>query len=135
MNKLSFPIAAVIAVLITSCATEGPYVPAQRDPSPEIQNTSVILDREIADMIGVDLEQSSRTPQGKLLAQVNIRNRTNQDLRVQFQFVFRDAQGFSVNDDTAWEVLTLTANETRGVHAASTTKKAERYTLRIRMMR
>jgi uncharacterized protein YcfL len=126
---------AMGAVLFAGCVTEGPYVPVEKNPSTEIQNTSVILDREIADMIAVDLAEASRTPQGKLLAQANIRNRTNQDLRIQFQIVYRDAQGFSVNDDSAWETMTITANETRGVSVSSMTKKAERFTLRIRMMR
>jgi len=123
------------ALFFLGCATEGPYVPSAKNPSTEVQNTSVILDREIADMIAVDLAEAIRSPQGRLVAQANIRNRTNQDLRIQFQIVYRDAQGFSVNDDTAWETMTLTANETRGISVSSTTKKAERFTLRIRMMR
>jgi len=135
--KTSIHLTAMLLVILTSgCVTnEGPYVPTQREPSTELENTAVILDREIADRIAVDLQDAERTSSGKLTGQANVRNRTNQDLRIQVQTVFRDSKGFSINDDTAWETLVLTANETRTVSAISTSRKAERYTIRIRMIR
>ena len=127
---------ALTAILIAGCATdEGPYVPTQHAPSTELENTAVILDREISDRIAVDLQDAERTRQNKLIARANIRNRRNEDLRVQVQTVFRDSKGFSINARTAWETMVLTANETRTVSAISTSNKADRYTIRIRMMR
>ena len=118
------------------CASnEGPYAPAKRDSSPEIENKTVILDKELSDFIAVDSQNAERTDGGKLKTMSNVRNRTNQDLTVQVQTVFRDLNGFSVGDDTAWETVVLTANETRTIAAISTNKKAESYTVRIRMMR
>ncbi len=126
----------LLAMLASGCTTnEGPYVPTQQTPSTELENTTVILDREIANHIAVDLQDAERAHSGKLIARANIRNRTNHDLRIQVQTVFRDSKGFSINDDTAWETLVLTANETHTISAISTSKKAERYTIRIRMMR
>jgi len=121
--------------MLFGCVTEGPYVPAEQQPSTEVENTAVILDEEISRNIAVDLQNAERTSQDKLKALANIRNRTNNDLTIQVQTIFRDAVGFSINDDTAWETIVLTANETRTITATSTTRKAERYTIRIRMMR
>ena len=128
-------IAMLIAILCFGCASEGPYVPSQRTPSPEIENTTVLLDKELADLIAVDSQDAERTSQGKLKGKANVRNRTNQDMTVQVQTVFRDDNGYSIGDDTAWETVILTANETRTITATSTSKKAERYTIRIRMVR
>jgi uncharacterized protein YcfL len=95
----------------------------------------VIMDEEISKMIAVDEQHADRTPQGKLKALSNVRNRTNKDLNIQVQTVFRDEGGFSIGDDTSWDTLVLTANETRTVSATSTTRKAVRFTVRIRMVR
>src|SRR3990167_6583412 len=104
MKTCFFRIIALSGLLFSGCVTDdGPHVPMQREPSTELENTAVILDREIADRVAVDLQDADRTRGGKLVARANIRNRTNQDLRIQVQTVFRDAKGFSINDDTAWE--------------------------------
>ena len=133
MKTLLFLVA--LGFMLIGCAHEGPYVPSQRQPAPEFENTTVVLDREISGLVAVDLQHAERTHQGKLKGMANIRNRTNQDLTLQVQTVFRDVNGFSINDDTSWDTIVLTANETRTVGATSTTPKADRYTIRIRMMR
>jgi uncharacterized protein YcfL len=133
--KTIYSLILPLAFALSSCSTEGPYLPAERQPSPEIENTAVIMDQELKDMIAVDNQNAERTSQGKLKALANVRNRTNNDITVQFQTVFRDAGGFSIDDDTAWETTVLTSNETRTISATSTNRKAERYTIRIRMMR
>ncbi|MBI4028395.1 MAG: YcfL family protein [Verrucomicrobia bacterium] len=125
----------LMVLLCFGCAGEGPYVPAQRQPSPELENTAVILDESLADRIAVDSQNAEHTAQGKLKGMANVRNRTNQDLSIQVQTVFRDDNGFSIGDDTAWETVILTANETRTISATSTSKKAERYTIRVRETR
>src|SRR5689334_3243733 len=127
---------ALTAALFTfGCAQEGPYVPPERVPSIEVENTTVLLDEELNGLVAVDLQKAERTRRGKLKALANVRNRTNQDLAIQTQTVFRDADGFSIQDDTAWETLVLTANETRTITALSTSRKADRYTIRLRLLR
>ncbi len=125
----------LLTLLCFGCSSEGPYVPSERRPSPEIENTAVALDEELKGLIAVDAQDAERTTQGRLKAMANMRNRTNQDLTVQVQTIFRDANGFSIDDDSAWETIVLTANETRTVGSVSTSKKADRYSIRIRMMR
>lgn len=134
LHPSSFILTA-LALLCFGCANEGPYRPAQREPSPEIENSAVILDEKLTPSIAVDAQHAERTAQGKLKVMSNLRNRTHQDLTVQVQTVFRDANGFSTDDDTPWETLVLTANETRTMSVISTTSKADRYTMRIRLTR
>jgi uncharacterized protein YcfL len=124
-----------LSVLLIGCATEGPYVPSARQPSPEVEHTTVILDRELEKSVAVDQQSAERTSKGRLRSMINLRNRTNEDLRIQVQTVFRDLDGYSISDDTGWETLVLTANETRTISATSTTSKADRFTVRVRMMR
>lgn len=135
LMKILTYVGAGALLLFTGCASEGPYVPDARQPSTEIENTTVILDRELTSLVAVDAQEATRTPKGKLKAMANIRNRTNQDLTIQTQTVFRDASGFSIDDETAWQTVFLTANETRTITAQSTERKADRYTIRIRLMR
>jgi uncharacterized protein YcfL len=134
MNKLQILLASFVCILF-GCATEGPYVPAGKHPGTEIENTAVIMDAEIKGDIAVDTQHAVRTPQGKLKALANIRNRTNQDLTVQVQTVFRNEGGFSIEDDTSWETIVLTANSTHTYISTSTNRKADLYTVRIRLMR
>ena len=136
MKKILFTLSLVtVLTLIVGCSTEGPFVPAGKSPSTELENTTVVLDEEISKSIAVDNQSAERTPQGKLKTLSNIRNRTNHDFAIQVQTVFRDAAGFSKGDETSWETIVLTANETRTISATSTNRKAERFTLRIRMVR
>jgi len=126
----------VLTLFTFGCSSgEGPYEPAERQPGPELEFTTVILDEELKELIAVDDQDSERTKQGRLKTMSNVRNRTNQDLTVQVQTVFRDESGFSIGDDTSWDTIVLTANETRTISATSTSKKAERFTVRVRMMR
>jgi uncharacterized protein YcfL len=134
---ISMSFAALLSFAFLGCETtkEGPYVPAGKQPMTEIENTTVILDRELAGMIAVDMQGAERTGKGKLKSLVNVRNRTNQDFPIQVQTVFRDQDGFSIDDETSWETVVLTANETRTVSSLSTSTKADRFTVRIRMVR
>lgn len=134
--KTSLPcLTLFLGLLCCGCVREGPYVPDQRQPSPEIENTAVILDRALAKLIAVDSQKAERTNSGKLITFANIRNRTNDDLQIQVQTIFRDANGFSTGDETAWETVVLTANSTFTASAIASDKKAERYTVRIRIAR
>ncbi|MDD2710378.1 MAG: DUF1425 domain-containing protein [Verrucomicrobiae bacterium] len=119
------------------CASEGPYVPSSPNPGVETQSPHmvVILDRELVPMVAVEGQEAEKTGRGYLVAKGNIRNRTNQDFQVQVQAVFRDARGFCIGDTSAWETLVLTANETRSLRIVSMSKKAERFTIRVRMSR
>lgn len=132
MKKISL---LFLSFLYFGCTTEGPYVPSQRQPSPEVENTFVMMDQELSGLIAVDMQDAKRTLKGKLRALANMRNRTNQDLTVQVQTIFRDAKGFSIGDDTSWETIVLTANETRTIDTTSTSKKADRFNMRVRMVR
>ncbi len=122
-------------LLMFGCASEGPYIPSGANSSVESKNSAVLLDKELIDVIAVDQQKETPTRRGKLKALSTIRNRVNQDVTIQVQTVFRDAEGFSIEDDTAWETLVLTANESRDVTAISASKKARRFTTRIRMVR
>lgn len=135
ISHLKLILSPLALSLLMGCATEGPYVPEGRSTSPEVENTTVIMDKEISKMIAVDEQRTERTAQGKLKSLSNIRNRTNQDLNIQVQTVFRDEHGFSIGDDTSWDTLVLTAHETRTISATSTTRKAARFSVRIRMIR
>jgi uncharacterized protein YcfL len=134
MKKTCLALIPFVCILF-GCTSEGPYVPAERQPSLEVENTAVLMDQELSDIVAVDLQKAERSTKGKLKAFANVRNRTNNDITLQVQTVFRDAAGFSIDDDTAWETIILTANETRTITTTSTSSKAEKYTVRIRMMR
>ena len=64
----------------------------------------------------------------------NLRNRENRRIQVQVNCVFKDAQGFMV-EDTPFQTVFLDEHAQEGVDFLSGNDKAQRYTIRVREAR
>ncbi len=69
---------------------------------------------------------------GRLEVAANLRNRLSRRIQVQVQCVFKDSQGFAVDDSATWQDLILTEAGQETVRFQSLNDKAKRYTLRVR---
>src|SRR5687767_12993382 len=95
--------------LALGCEHDGAYVP-DTEPHAAVENISTValLDEDLADMIAVEGQQAKYSDDGRLQVVANLRNRSEDRLTVQVQTVFKDENGFSTGDETAWETIVIT---------------------------
>jgi hypothetical protein len=72
---------------------------------------------------------------GQLEVVANVMNRGRGRREVQVRCVFKDANGFSIGDDTAWQVLQLDEDATEAVRFVSLNNRARLYTVAVRAPR
>ena len=124
-----------LLLLQGGCAHEGAYAPQNTDTN-NLENTAkfVLLDPGAQRSVTCSGLQETRLTDGRLQVRASVRNRENRRLEVQINCVFKDDQGFAV-DDTPFRSLILTENETQGVEFTSINDKAKTYTIRVRQAR
>jgi uncharacterized protein YcfL len=132
---LVLPLAA--ALLITGCTStrdKGPYAPVSVKNKLEDTERFVLLDKATQDSVTCTGLQEGRQTDGRLAVSANIRNRENRRIQVQANCVFKDAQGFTV-EETPWQSVILDENAQQGFSFVSMNDKAARYTIRVRQYR
>lgn len=132
-------LALAAATLAVGCKTprEGAYPPVNTQKG-DIEGSSnfVLLDsgaqRSVTSGAAI---QRTTLPDGRLRVMAPVRNRENRRIQVQINCVFKDEQGFSTGDETAWQTLFLDENATEGVEFISMNDKAKNFTVRVRQAR
>ncbi len=117
--------------LLSGCASEhGPY------PSNSREDTAryVALDKGVKESVTCPALQEARLQDGRMQVTANLRNLLNRRIQVQANCVFKDAQGFVV-EDTPFQNVFLDENSQEDVKFVSATDKALRYTIRVRQAR
>jgi len=140
ISRRLLSLAAVGALLAAAgCKShEGPYVPDTANPDVVIEKHAliVLLDSGVQRSISSEGEiQSTTLPDGRLRVMAPIRNRENRRIQVQVNCVFKDEQGFSTGDTTAWRTLFLDENATEAVEFVSLNARARNFTVRVRQAR
>lgn len=79
--------------------------------------------------------QEHTNTDGRLEVVANVKNRGNSRREVQVRCVFKDANGFSTGDETAWQMLRLAEEATEAVRFVSLNKRARLYTVAVRAPR
>ena len=125
---------STISFTFLGCATTkpGPYVPASGATSKEDVYAAVLLDEGLQKWIAVDRIKTEHLEDRRLKVHANIRNMQGQAITVQAQTIYKDNDGFSIGDDTAWQTLIFSPNETKTYESVSMKTSAVRYTIRIR---
>ena len=72
---------------------------------------------------------------GRLEVVANVMNRGSGRREVQVRCVFKDANGFSTGDETAWQLLQLGEDATEAVRFVSLNNRARLYTVAVRVPR
>jgi uncharacterized protein DUF1425 len=139
-KTISVLIVAVSAtLLITACASSSHDTGAYRPVNTAVNNLEdsaqfVLFDKGAQESVTCDGVQQQRLPDGRLQVAANIRNRDNRRIQVQINCVFKDGQGFVV-EDTPFKNLFLDENAQEGVKFVSMNDQAQRYTIRVREAR
>lgn len=138
MNKAIILLPLAVALLVTGCKTSsrdrGPYAPVSVKNKIEDTERFVLLDKGTQDSITCTGIQESRQPDGRLRVSANLRNRENRRIQVQAQTVFKDAQGFSV-EESPWQSVIVDENAQQTLSFVSMNDRAQRYTIRVRQYR
>ena len=124
------------AVTLTFGCHKGAYE-ARTEPQAAYENTEtvVLLGGDIRRSIAVEGQQAKLAEDGRLQVFANIRNRWTKRLTVQVQTVFKDENGFSTGDETAWETMIITERSQTSYQTTSQNTNARKYTIRIRSLR
>jgi uncharacterized protein YcfL len=138
MKRYTLASTLLLVALLTGCkSTEdhGAYAPVNPLQS-NLEDTArfVLLDPGAQKSVSCSSIQEGRTSDGRLEVVANVRNRENRRIQVQINCVFKDAQGFVV-EDTPFQNLFLDENAQEGVRFVSANDKAMRYTVRVRQAR
>jgi uncharacterized protein YcfL len=131
-------ILALLAVVFASCATptkDGPYIPNSQQATVEDVAPVVLYEKGLLKWIAADRTTSQYTTDGRLVVKANLRNQLGESIKVQAQTQFKDVHGFSIDDDTAWQTLIFSPNESKTYTTTSMKNTAENYTIRIRFAR
>jgi hypothetical protein len=136
-NLLALASIATGALLFAGCASSdhGAYVPKNTTVN-NLEDSArfVLLDQGAQESVTSPGIQESRLPDGRMQIVANLRNRENRRIEVQVNCVFKDAQGFVV-EDSPWQTVIMDENAQEGVKFISMNDKALRYTIRVRQAR
>jgi len=121
----------LLSFFIFGC--EGAFRPVHI-PRADVEDTEtfVLLTRNLKNQVTVEGQRAKWTAENLLEVQARIRNRMEEPLQVEVQTVFKDKDGFSVNDISAWQRLIFEPNETKIYKINSINSKARRFTIRVR---
>ena len=137
MKKIVISALALAALtLLSGCAShEGAYAPqATNKGNLETEAKFVLLDPGAQRSVTSPGIQQRTLPDGRLEITANLRNRENRRIEVQANCVFKDEQFFPV-EETPFQTVILTENETQGIKFISSNDKAKNYTIRVRQAR
>ncbi len=137
-NLLAVAVAIPMLTLVAGCASNkhlGAYAPLDANAT-TLENTAkfVLLDKGAQRSVTCLGLQETRLADGRLQVNANLLNRENRRIQVQANCVFKDPQGFPV-EDTPFVNVFLDENAQEGVKFVSANDKAQRYTIRVREAR
>jgi hypothetical protein len=106
-------------------------------PSPKI----VILDKNLRKALAIEKVKSGRTINQMLFAEAHLRNRSNTEITVQAQTVYRDAQGNPLNPEAlaqepgSWTVLVIPIKSSVPYRSQSLNPVAQNATIELRFLK
>jgi hypothetical protein len=139
MKKTLFLVLAtgLLVAIVSGCASRPPgaYAPLNANTA-TLEDTAkfVLLDPGAQQSVTCTGLQETRLPDGRMQIAANLLNRENRRIQVQANCVFKDAQGFPV-EETPFENVFLDENAQQGIKFVSGNDKAQRYTIRVRQAR
>lgn len=127
--SLAFTLAA-----FTGCKSTGPYTPT---PASNVENVEpvVLMDEMVQRSVTSNGVMFQPLDDGRLRVVARIQSKESRRIQVQVQCVFKDANGYGVEDETPWQTLILTENGQEQVSFTSMNSRAKKATIRVRQAR
>ena len=128
-------ISTVALALLNGCASGGVSKPRNTDKyNYEETSPFVLFDSGSQRSVTSAGTQLGKTADGRMKVTTHLRNRENRRIEVQANCVFKDAQGFTV-DETPFRTVFLDENATQDVSFEAFNLNAAKYTIRVRQAR
>jgi uncharacterized protein YcfL len=138
MKKILIPLfaASALGFLGIGCKTETGAYPPVNTTRFDLENREkfVLLNEGAQNSITSSGIQEKYLSDGRLQVTANVRNRENRRIQVQINCVFKDEQGFAV-DETPYRTLILDENAQESVPFVAANTQAKKYTIRVREAR
>jgi hypothetical protein len=126
--------AAISLAILGGCAAEPRPVAPQDSTKYTIENTEkfVLLDKPTQMWVTCTGLKERTLPDGRMEVVANVKNRDEHALKVQVNCVFKDEQGFSTGNETAFQAVELGEKSTEVVRFTAENPQAKKYTIRVR---
>ena len=129
MNKI-LTLSACLAILLSGCGA-----PTARQSAISNNSKFVALGSLGSRIVQCTTLQENTLPDGRLEVRANILNLVNKRVDLQINCIFKDAQGFSTDDETPFQTLILDETAQETITFTSLNTKAKDYTVRVRLAR
>jgi len=137
--KIPFsPVAGLLGILLLAgCESRVASFVPQENTKYSIENTGkfALFDPGVRATITCTGLQERVGDGGKLEVVANIKNLTNKPVQVQVRCIFKDLDGFTTGDETAWQTLALADDGTEAVGFTAANLRAHKYTVIVRSAR
>ena len=129
--------AVVTALLLAGCRTEPSSFLPRGTTKYSIENTGkfALMDQATQAAVTCTGLQEHTGSDGRLEVVANVKNCGSRRIEVQVRCVFKDDNGFSTGDETAWQMLVLGEGATEALRFASQNNLARQYTVAVRQPR
>lgn len=129
-------LAGALVALMTGCATETGALPPKNATkyNQEESLQFVLFDTGAQESVTASGMQVGKTADGRMRVVAHLRNRINRRIEVQANCVFKDAQGFTV-DETPFRTVILDENSMQDVAFEAFNLSAAKFTIRVRQSR
>ena len=129
MKKI-LTLSACLAILLSGCGA-----PTVRQSAISNNSKFVALGSLGNRIVQCTALQENTLPDGRLEVRANILNLVNKRVDLQINCIFKDAQGFSTDDETPFQTLILDETAQETITFTSLNTKAKDYTVRVRLAR
>src|SRR6516225_5934393 len=135
-KKVSALVLLTPLVILTGCSSHKGAYPPVDTATGNFENNAQFVPFDTGTQHSVTCPgiQLARLDDGRLQVLANLRNRENRRIEVQVDCVFKDEQGFVV-EETPFTNVFLEENAMENVKFVSMNEKAQRYTVRVREAR
>ena len=137
MKRQSILLLALVSsgLLLAGCQTGGAKPPVNATKyNFETTAKFALMDSRAQRSVTCMGLQERKNAEGRLEVAANVRNRENRRIEVQVQCLFKDVQGFAL-DETPWQTLILTENAQDTVRFTAMNTLATDYEVRVRSSR
>jgi len=124
------------SALLVGCETSGGARPPVNTVQYGFETTAkfALMDDRAQHSVTCTGLEERKTDDGRLEVAANILNRESRRIEVQAQCLFKDPQGFAI-DESPWQTLILTENGQETVRFTAMNQKATDYEVRVRASR
>ena len=129
MKKI-LTLSACLTLLLSGCGA-----PTARQSAISNNSKFVALGSLGSRIVQCTALQENTLPDGRLEVRANILNLVNKRVDLQINCIFKDAQGFSTDDETPFQTLILDETAQETITFTSLNTKAKDYTVRVRLAR